>query len=234
MIRLLALLALLLPAPALAIQRSYSVGSFDRVRVEGPFEVRIRTGASPGATAQGDRKLIEQLDIAVNGTTLVVRLGNEGWGETPSDAPTTPPVVTLTTPRLTSIIVNAGGRVTVAPLSAQRVDVSVTGAAAIVATGIQADQFNAAVIGNGSLVLTGKVQRARLTANGAGAIDAAGMTANDLVVRLDGPGEIGGDARYTAQVNSTGLGKVAITGPAKCTVRAPAGGPVICGTKASN
>jgi Putative auto-transporter adhesin, head GIN domain len=234
MIRLLALLALLLPAPAFAIQRTYSVGSFDRVRVEGPFEVRIRTGTSPGAAAQGDRKLIEQLDITVNGTTLVVRLGNEGWGETPRDAPTTPPVVTLTTPRLTSIVVNAGGRVTVAPLSAQRVDVSVTGAGAIVATGIQADQFNAAVIGNGSLVLAGKVQRARLSANGAGAIDASGMIANDLVVRLDGPGEISGNARFTAQVNSTGLGKVTIGGAAKCTVRASAGGPVVCGTKASN
>ncbi|VVT21035.1 conserved exported hypothetical protein [Sphingomonas sp. EC-HK361] len=232
MIRLLALLALLLHAPAFAIQRTYSVGTFERVRVEGPFEVRIRTGTSPGATASGDRKLIEQLDIAVNGTTLVVRLGHEGWGETPSDAPSTPPVVTLTTPRLTAIIVNAGGRVTVAPLSAQRVDLSVTGAGAINASGVKADELNAAVIGTGTLVLAGTAQRARLNANGAGAIDASALTANDLTVRLDGPGEIGAAARYTAQVNSTGLGKVTVTGDAKCTVRAPAGGPVVCGTRA--
>lgn len=231
MIRLLALLALLLPAPAFATARTYSIGSFERVRVDGPFEVRIRTGASPGASAEGDRKLIEQLDIAVNGTTLVVRLGAEGWGETPSSAPRTPPVVTLTTPRLTAITVNAGGRVAVAPLVAQRVDVSVTGAGAIVASGVQADQFNASVIGNGSLVLAGKAQRARLSANGAGAINASGLTANDLVVRLDGPGEIGGNARYTAQVTSTGLGRVNIGGGAKCTVHAAAGGPVACGVK---
>lgn len=231
MIRLLALLALLLPAPAFATARTYSVGSFERVRVEGPFEVRIRTGASPGAAAEGDRKLIEQLDIAVNGTTLVVRLGSEGWGETPADAPRVPPVVTLTTPRLTAITVNAGGRVTVAPLTAQRIDVAITGAGAIIARGIQADQFNASVVGNGSLVLAGKAQRARLNANGAGAIDASTLITNDLIVRLDGPGEIGGNARYTAQVTSTGLGRVTVDGGAKCTVRAPAGGPVTCGLK---
>lgn len=166
MIRLLALLALLLSAPALATQRTYSVGSFDRVRVEGPFEVRIRTGIPPGASAQGDRKLIEQLDIAVNGTTLVVRLGHEGWGETPSDAPATPPVVMLSTPRLTAIIINAGGRVTAAPLSAQRIDLSVTGAGSITASGVKADELRATVIGTGTLTLAGTAQRARLTANG--------------------------------------------------------------------
>ncbi|MBV8237736.1 MAG: DUF2807 domain-containing protein, partial [Sphingomonas sp.] len=71
--------AALLAAPAHAAERSYSVGSYERVRVEGPFEVHIVAGGSPRASARGSEAMLARLDLAVNGNTLAVRLGPGGW-----------------------------------------------------------------------------------------------------------------------------------------------------------
>ncbi|UVO51188.1 DUF2807 domain-containing protein [Sphingomonas sp. SUN019] len=229
MIRIVGALALFLFAtPAFAADRTFSVGSFERLRVDGPFEVRVTTG-SPGARARGGKELLERVDIDVNGTTLVVRMGNGGWGETPGKAAGAPPVITLSTPRLVSATVSAGARVSIAKMVSQRIDVSVTGAGLLSVENADTDQLNATLVGTGQINIGGRASRARLLTNGAGAIDASALTVNDLIVRMEGAGETKASARYTAQVNSTGLGKVTVTGGAKCTVKAVADGPVVCG-----
>ena len=39
-------------APAGAADRNYSIGSFERIRVDGAFEVKLTTGKSPAAIVQ--------------------------------------------------------------------------------------------------------------------------------------------------------------------------------------
>lgn len=228
--RLLPLALVLLSAtPASAADRVFSIGSYDRVRVDGPFEVRIVTGTSPGAKASGDRQLLERLAIAVNGTTLTVRIGTGGWGETPLRRDGSAPVVTLSTPRLTTLFVTAGAQVRVDRMKAQRIDLSITGSGRLAVAQADTDQLYASILGAGSVTLGGRANRARLLTDGAGTMDATDLAVNDLTVRLDGPGETRAAARYTAAVTSTGLGSVTVTGKAKCTVQASAGGPVRCG-----
>lgn len=221
--------ALISAAPAQAAERTYAVGSFDHVRVDGPFEVHVDTGGSPGARASGSAELLDRLDITVNDTTLIVRLGNGGWGETPKRAGAAPPVVTLSTPRLTAIAASAGARVSVAKMAAQRIDLSLVGAGTLAVDGAAADEIRASQFGTGSMRLAGRAARVRLSGTGAGSIDAGALIASDLVVRLDGNGDIRANALHTAQVTSTALGQVTVVGAAKCTIRATADGPVRCG-----
>ena len=79
---LLGLALVTLALPASAADRSYTVTSFDRVRIEGPFDVRL-TVANAGASAKasGDPEVLTNLDIQVQGTTLIVRKGANGWSE---------------------------------------------------------------------------------------------------------------------------------------------------------
>jgi hypothetical protein len=229
MYRVLSSALLLLATPAAAADRVFSVGSYERVRVDGPFEVRIVTGGSPGAKASGDRQLVERLAIAVNGTVLSVRLGAEGWGEMPRRRSEVPTIVTLTTPRLTSLAVSAGARVAVTRMASQRIELSVIGSGTVALDKADADELRASLTGAGSVTIGGRANRATLLGDGAGTIDASAMTVNDLIVHLSGAGETKAAARYTAQVTSTGLGRVTVTGNAKCVVKALAGGPVSCG-----
>ncbi|KKI20095.1 head GIN domain-containing protein [Sphingomonas sp. Ag1] len=229
----LALPLLLAPLPALAAERVFSVGSFERVRVDGPFEVRIEAGASPGATASGERQLIERIAVAVNGGTLSVRLGTGGWGETFRADNAAPPVIVLRTPRLNSLAVSAGANVTVNRMAGQRVELSLAGSGRVEAARVDADQLAASLVGAGTITAGGQANRTRLITDGPGTIDASGLLTKDLTVLLTGPGETRARARYTASVTNTGLGKVTVAGDATCTVRSAGGGPVSCGKPAA-
>ena len=229
MILRLSLLALvLMPFSASAAERAYSIGSFDRVRVEGPFDVRLTTAQSPRARAEGPTRSIEGLDIRVEGTTLIVRAGINGWGEQPVAGNQGAPVIIVSTSAIRNAIVLGGGRLSITgPLRGQRIELSVTGNGTIDAGAIDADLFTAAMYGSGTMKLGGRGAKVRLVANGTGGIDATALSAGDLTLLLDGPGQVQATARSTANVTSTGIGAVTVYGKPACTVKAA--GPVSCG-----
>ena len=234
MIRALLVFALLLfAAPASAADRAFTVTNFDRIRVEGPFEVQV-TIANNGAAAKarGEPNVLDNLSIEVQGGTLIVRKGSSGWGERGKvDGPA--PVITLTAPALRGASVIGGGKVTIAGnVRTVRLDLQVSGNGSIDVRGIDADDTNVTMIGAGNVALAGKSARARLQTNGAGVIAAIPLMVGNLIVRLEGPGETQVSARLTADLTSTGLGRIVVAGNAKCIVRAQAGGPILCGPDA--
>ena len=232
---LLAGLMVATPAIATGASRDLAFGSFDRLRVSGPFEVRVTTGASPRGHVEGDPRALERLEVDVEGGTLTLRMGNGGWGERAATADgqraLAPPVITLSTPALVAASVQGGGQVTVGRMAGDRIDLAVNGGGALSVADAATQQLTATLIGNGRMTLAGKAQRARLTATGAGTIDAAALAADDLLVLHDGTGEVGAAARYTAQVTSSGLGRVSVAGRPKCTIRGAMIGPISCGAR---
>jgi hypothetical protein len=224
-------LALLsLAAPATAAERTFSIGSFDRIRVEGPFEVQLTTGKSPGARAEGAARATEGLDIRVEGTTLIVRAALNGWGEQPVAGSTGAPVIRVSTQAIRSAAVIGGGQLTIdGAIKGQRIDLSLTGSGSLGAAALDADQFNATLLGSGSMKLGGRAAKVRLITSGSGTIDATPLSAGDLILRLEGPGETRATARFTANVTTTGLGAATVFGKPACTVKATAGGPISCG-----
>ncbi len=231
MLRILAALLLFIPAAASADERRVALGSFERVRINGAFEVTITTGGAPGATVIADRGVIGEIDLYSEGTTLTIRRTTSGrWSEQTQGVATAPVRILLTTPRLSAITVIGGSRVGVTRLVGTRVDLAATGNGAITAAAVQSDQLNVQLIGDGKIGVAGRTTAARLLANGAGTIDATALEANDLNAHLDGLGTIAARARYTAQVSSTGLGTITVAGRPKCRVTASAGAPVTCGT----
>lgn len=226
---LLLLSSFALPSVASAGERRVSIGSFDRLRVFGAFDVTVTTG-SPGATVVGDAGAIGDIDIRVEGSTLTVRSARAGgWTEQDQARPATPLRILLSTPRLGAISVTGASKVSVAQLKTANIDLAAMGAATINAASVDGDRLAAQQVGEGRITIAGRVGNARLFDGGSGAIDASGLDAGDLIVRLDGPGTVRARARYTAQVTSTGLGTVEVAGRPKCRVVAPAGAPITCG-----
>jgi hypothetical protein len=227
---LLALVLIALSAPAMAADRPFVVTNFDRVRVDGPFEVRVQIGGSSAkASATGDARALDGLNVSVQGSTLVVRRAVNGWGEQGS-AQGPAPVITLIAPELHGASVIGGGKLIIAgPVRGDRVDFTITGNGSIDAIAIDSDQFNLTLIGAGNATLGGKAAHGRLLTNGSGVIAALPLSVGDLTVRLDGPGETQVTARYSANLTNTGLGRIVVAGTAKCEVKSPAGGPVQCG-----
>lgn len=219
----------LIAAPAVAADRTIGIGSFDRLRVTGPFEVRIAAGGSPAARLSGAKETIEAVQVRADGRTLTVSPGASAWGERPRTGAAEPVVVTLGTPALASIASVAGARVSATGMKGERIDVAVTGTGGVSVSDMMAGDLRVTLIGAGTVMVAGRAARVRLVVNGPGTIDAAGLEAGELIVRLDGPGAVKARARYGADVSNTGLGTVTVAGDAKCTVRSVAGGPLACG-----
>lgn len=215
--------------PADAADRHYSVIGFDRLRVEGPFDVEVETGRPASGTASSDPRTLEQLAFDNEGSTLIVRLnGVNGWAERGGGGARSAPVVHLTTPQLRSVLVRSGGRVRIAGGRVDRFDAAINGAGSINARGLHADQLVATLIGSGEMTLAGEARFSRLLLNGAGTIDGTALQSGDLNVRIEGTGETRAAARYTATVTTTGLGRAVISGNPRCKVHALGGGPILC------
>jgi hypothetical protein len=213
---------LLLTAASAPGERRFTVGSFERLRVDGPFDVTVTTG-SPNAMASGEQRAIDQVSLRVEGTTLFVGAGALGSGQPGAGAR-----IRISVPSLRSVLVNGGGRVRIAELKGPRVDVTLTGAGAIDVSAVTADDATVTLTGTGALTLGGKTGRMRMRALGAGSIDAGALTTNDAALISESSGNMRIGVRYTAQVMALGAGAIEVIGAPECRVSGP--GPVTCGT----
>lgn len=214
-------------APVQAAERSYFIGDFDRVRIEGPFDVRLATRGTPAARVTGTT---DGLDLHVDARVLTIRAAARDSGDAPNARTRDPVTVFVRTTDLHAAAVIGGGKLVIAgPLRGARVDLQVTGSGSITAPELAADQVSATLVGTGAMTLGGHTARLRVLSSGAGSIDASALLANEAVLRLDGAGATQATVRYSADVVSTGLGAVTVSGSPKCKVKAPAGAPVKCG-----
>ena len=223
----LAPLLLLIGAAPPDAERTFMLTQFDRIRVDGPFDVQVGTGGPVGARAIGDRRAIERVALRVDGQTLVVTTdtrGYEGWGGQRAAAP----VIRVTARDLRAAVVNGGGSLAIAAMRGPRVDVTVNGAGRLDVARITADQLAGTLTGTGAMKLAGTALRARFLANGAGSIDAGALLVNDLSVVSQSAGDGRYAARFTAAVSAFGVGAVEVIGSATCRTRGP--GPIRCGT----
>lgn len=231
--RWLPLLLLGTAAAAPAAERKLFVSAFDRVRVNGSFRVEIVTGGAPRGTLSGDPRRLDGVEVKQEGSTLYVRRNSGRWDEQPRGPAGQPVTVTLATPTLAGAYLIGPGALAVTGMKGDRLDLSIAGTGSISVADAQGRELNATTIGTGRIAVAGRAGKARLLVNGAGGVDAGKLETDELTVRLDGPGEVAGRARYTATLVNTGLGRIAVTGTAKCLVKAQAGGPVTCGAAAS-
>lgn len=213
-------------APAPETRRVLLTG-FDRIRVEGPFEVRVVPGP-PAATVTGDRRAIERVSIRNQGNVLVVGVSTqnwEGWRGKEGVA-----LVTVTVPRLRAANINGGGKLDIASLASQRVDLGINGAGSLTVAKLNADQLVATLTGTGIVQLdAGMARTARFMTYGAGSIDAAGVAVNDLTVHSQSAGDSRFTARFTANISALGTGAVRVEGNATCRLAGP--GPASCAGK---
>ena len=106
-------LAALLPAvviatPAFAADRNYSVTSFDRIRLDGAYKVRLTTNVSPFARATGSPEALDGVSLDVQGRTLVIRSNRSSWGGYPGRQPG-PVEISVGTHELAAAFVNGSG-----------------------------------------------------------------------------------------------------------------------------
>src|SRR3546814_19992325 len=121
--------ALVLAGQAHAAGRSFSVTGFDKLRVEGPYTVDVRTGAGSSTRASGDLRALDRLSVTVQGRTLIVRPDRSGWTGWPGERPGGEVALRHPTPTLASVARQRPGRLANDPRAGSPVDPGADGRA---------------------------------------------------------------------------------------------------------
>lgn len=225
---LIAAFALLAAAPAAAAERVYPVTDFDRVHVEGPYEVTLEVGGPSSARVDGSREAIEAVSVEVQGRTLRIRPNRSAWGGYPG-ASTGPVTIRLATRSLRGASVTGAGSLTVDGARGLRLDLAVSGSGRVAANGVQADMLVLGLAGSGELAVAGTAKSVKATVAGAGDLDAAGLRAEDAEINAETSGNVAMEVRRNAKIVASGPGSVAIIGDPACTVSVRGSAQVDCG-----
>jgi len=215
-------------APAAAETRGYTITSFDKIRVTGPFTVNVRTGAPPSARAEGKPHALDQVRVEVQGRTLMVSADRNAWGGWTGEN-AGPVVVNVTTPELAAAMLTGSGNLNIDRAKAPRFDLSLTGSGDLSIGALAAEKLWLTVTGSGQTTIAGQVAQMRALVQGSGGIAGAKLRAADLDLSVTGSGDVNLAATRAAKVNASGSGDVRVEGSAACIVHATGSGEVRCG-----
>lgn len=215
----LALLVLMGTAtPAIAAERTLSVTSFDRIRVDGPFRVKLTTGVAPFARVSGSGTAIDRVSVEVQGRTLVVRGNPSSWGGYPGQG-SGPVEVAVGTPGLTAAWLNGAGSLAINSVKGLSFDLALQGSGSVAVGNANVDQLKISISGAGSVAAAGVAPKLTAMVRGTSSFDGASLRVKDAIVGVEGPSVVKVLATNSAKVDARGTSTVEVAGGPACTVK---------------
>jgi hypothetical protein len=221
--------AALSAAPAAAADRAYPVTDFDRIQVEGPFEVTLATGQSSHVRASGAADALERVSIEVEGRTLRIRANASAWGGTPGRSPG-PIRIEASTRELSKASVLGSGSLSIDKARGLRLDLALGGNGRLTVGTLDTDNLIVDLLGSGRITLGGHAKQMHATVKGSGDIIGASLAADDLQLTADTAGTVTLGSARSAKIVATGSGDVTVGGSPACTVDNKGAGRIRCGT----
>ncbi len=216
---LLALASLPVAAATPATERNYSVSGFDRVRIDGPYRIELRTNVAPYARASGTPVSLDGVSIKVEGRTLVIRSGGGGWGGYPGEG-RGPVTIEVGTHDLSAAYINGAGALTVDRVKGLGFEATIQGSGIVEVGEVDVDQMKVGVSGAGTVRMAGRVGKLTSTIRGTSNFDADRLQVKDAVIGAEGPSTVRTQVTNSAKVDASGLASVTLTGDPACTVMA--------------
>ena len=226
---MLAALAGAIASPLSAAERRHSVTDFDRVQVDGPFQVTLATGRSNSAVVTGSADAVERVSIDVQGRTLRIRPNRSAWGGYPGEG-VGPVQIALATHDLRAASVSGSGSISIDKARSMRFDLAVSGSGRITLGNVEADTLTLGLLGSGRIEIAGRAKELRATIQGNGDLRAEKLLVEDARVNADTAGFVEVSVRRSADVTATGPGDTRIIGKPACLVKSLGSGRVACGS----
>jgi hypothetical protein len=212
------LAAAMLASPASAATRNFGISSFDRIRVEGPFKVRLNNGVAPFARASGDPRALEAVKVEVQGRTLIVRSSQNAWGGYPGEN-SGPVEVELGTHELSSAWLAGSGSLHIDKVKALTFDLSVQGSGAGGIAQADVDQLRIAIGGTATALVAGKAGKLTTIVRGVSTLDAKALDTKDADISAEGPANVMAHVTNSAKVAGNGVATITLTGGPSCVTR---------------
>ncbi|MEM8827014.1 MAG: head GIN domain-containing protein [Pseudomonadota bacterium] len=213
----------LLAGTAHAAERSWMVGSFDKIRVSGPINVEVETGIAQSARASGAQNIIDLLDVKVVSRELRVSYKPDSGFRNLRGT-----TLYVTTPELQAATLRGSGDVKVDDMTASSITLALDGSGDLMIENVEADNVVAAVKGSGDLKAFGSCKDADLALKGSGDLDVSGLECNRANAAVQGSGDIVLTASESVNAAVKGSGDIRVKGDPSCTVAVSGSGDIHC------
>lgn len=205
-------------APAGAATRNFGITDFQKVRVDGPYAVKLSTGIAPFARASGSQAALDRVAIEVRGNTLVVHSNLDSWGGYPGEN-VGPVTIELGTHDLSAAWLNGSGTLAIDRVKGLSFDLSVQGSGGSQIGKMAVDQLNVSVVGTASARLAGAAAKMTAVIRGISSLDASALVTRDATIGADGAATIAANVSNSVTVDATGPATVRLGGHPSCTLR---------------
>jgi hypothetical protein len=203
-----------------------SLSPFNRIEVNGDFEVQIVEGGISSAEIRSDENLIDLIVTHVSGNTLIVEM-RDGVCINPTD----PIEITVTTPNVEEITLNGSGIVYSYELDAEELSLTLAGSGSITCDDVIAttvylnlegsgvincdqvsENINTQLEGSGEILVSGETISADHKIIGSGKIKASQVISDQCVVYISGSGIVETHVIETLDITIIGSGIVYFSG----------------------
>ncbi len=221
----------MLAAPAHAVERKFSISSFEDVRIIGSVNVLITTDRGVSASAEAaNRETLDRVSLRKSGSQLIISVtpkpgGNNGFS---ADEPVT---ITLSTYDIKTINHSGAGTVSLDRLGGSQSKVRLSGFGVLTINDVDSDMLDIAMNGGGQIVIAGQANKARISLLGSSIFDGSQLTVETLDLTHRGPASSHVFVEKEANISNSGTGKIRIDGRPNCSVRSGGSADIICNPK---
>lgn len=202
---------------SLSASRNFGIRSFEEIRVEGPYQVTLKTGVAPYAKAVGSPSSLDRIDLELRGNTLIVRAAPSTHSSTSLDA-LQPVAIELGTHDLTSASLAGAGSLSIDKLKAFKFNLTVAGAGNADIANAAIDQLSLVLAGNAASRLSGKAKQMTAVLRGLSTLDSSGLEVSDARIGGDGPTTVRANVTKSLKIDGTGTASFTLTGRPSCTL----------------
>ena len=204
--------------------RSFAASGFTGVVLRSSDDVDVRTGASFSVQAEGDPAALDQLDIRLDGTTLIIgRKARVGimWDKGGA------PKIHVVLPRLANATLAGSGSMRVDRAEGTFEGV-VAGSGDLAIVALATTKASLSVEGSGNMTVAGRTDDLDVSLAGSGDLRGQQLTAKRADVSVAGSGNVRANVAGPASVSLVGSGDVELRGGAQCKVSKTGSGEVKC------
>jgi hypothetical protein len=207
-----------------SVARTYDAKDFTSVDLRGSDDVVVKIGDTFSIRAEGPEKVLDDLKIVVDGTTLKIgRKEHSGWNWSDDDGAK----ITVTMPKLVAASIAGSGDLT-ADSSEGDFKGEVAGSGTLRVSQLKGGNVDLAIAGSGDVIVAGTAAALKTATAGSGDIDAKGLNATSANISIAGSGNVSGTVHGDAKVSLMGSGDVDLGGGAKCSTSSMGSGEAHC------
>ncbi|MEM7107229.1 MAG: head GIN domain-containing protein [Bacteroidota bacterium] len=184
------------------VTEDFSIENFDKINVEGSFEIRLEKRATPGVTITTDDNLLDFISVTNEGDRLILSTDRNLLSEDGVQV-----VIGYTELRRISVG-GAASLVSDQTITEDYLDLEMSGAGAV-ELDLDMKALEIRVSGAGAMELTGQVIEQRIRMDGAGGLDASDLVSEKCDIEISGVG--GASVHVTEILTATVSGVGGIT-----------------------